>query len=419
LTSPLPVHDPLRMRHAGRELLSLALMDARNHTLRWLSAFEAADTPAAEAVRREFDPPTWLAAQAAWVQEYWIARNVQRQRGEQAEASRPRLPSIEPAADRWFAGVRERAPRWRTGGAPGDDAARLYLAQTLELTLDLLEGVKEDNDDALHFFRLALWHEDRLQELFAALAQAWGLPAAQQRPMWPAELPVRSARPPLHFHAQRWPLGSPRAAGGFVPDAEKWAHEVEVAEFEIDAQAVSWTQFSEFVEDGGYDDSRHWSPEGWAWVEHTGRRCPRHVEQLRHGVLLHRCGRLQRVPGQQAAVHLSVHEAEAWCRWADRRLPTEAEWEIAALLGPTRGLVWADVAEWTMGSARLYPEHAAGPVSPGRELLLPWPGDSTRPLRVLRGASWLTAQRLRHAKARRFATPEEDALFCGFRSCAP
>jgi gamma-glutamyl hercynylcysteine S-oxide synthase len=101
---------------------------------------------------------------------------------------------------------------------------------------------------------------------------------------------------------------------------------VALPEFEIDAQAVSWTRYAEFVADGGYDEAQWWSAEGWAWVQAEGRRAPRWVEQMRQGVLVHRHGQLQRAGSAQAAVHVSRHEAQAWCRWAGRRLPTEAEW---------------------------------------------------------------------------------------------
>ena len=96
--SAAAIHDPIAMRHAGRELLSLAFIDARNRTLRWLSAFVRADLTAA---RSEFDPPLWLVGHVAWFQECAIARNVQRARGGKATRTTT-LASIEPRADAWF-----------------------------------------------------------------------------------------------------------------------------------------------------------------------------------------------------------------------------------------------------------------------------------------------------------------------------
>jgi formylglycine-generating enzyme required for sulfatase activity len=284
---------------------------------------------------------------------------------------------------------------------------RAYLAATFEDTLELLEKA-EPTDEGLYFFRLALLHEDRIGEALAVLAQAGGVAAGSPEQRWP-ELPARGRREALGFPAQKLWLGT--AGGGCVPDNEREPHERAVQDFEIDAQAVSWAQFAEFVDDGGYDNPDWWSPAGWHWAEAGGRRAPRHVEQLAGGVLLRRQGRLQRVPGAQAAVHLSWYEADAWCRWAGRRLPSEAEW-AAAVAASGRGFAWGDVHEWVADPATGYPGHRNGPA---RLDALPAPGSGWR---TLRGASWLTTPRLKHPAARRFLPADHDAAFCGFRSCA-
>jgi iron(II)-dependent oxidoreductase len=403
--------DASTLRSAGPDLLSLALMEARNRTLRWLAAFEAAPPLAPPPDLLDLSPPLWMAGHAGWMQEYWIARHMQRQRGERSDPDGIRLASIEPDADRWWHPAHSTpAERWLLD-LPSADAVRRWLVDTLETTLDLLPSSAASDDELLYFFRAVLHHEDLMNEQMAVLAQALDLPAAQQNELW-TPLPARVARDALWFPAQRWQLGS--APGGFVPDTEKWAHEVSLPEFEIDAQAVNWAQFVEFVEDGGYDEPRWWTREGGAWLrrhtESAGPRSPRYVEQLRRGVLVQRQGRLQRVPLAQPALHLSLHEAQAWCHWAGRRLPTEAEWELAAQTGRSRGCVWGDVWEWVAGSARHYPGHRPGPMAAPE----PEPGA----LAVQRGGSWMTPARQRHPKMRRFVLPGSDEQFCGFRSCA-
>lgn len=387
--------DAARMRRADRDLLSLALMQSRNQTLAWLALFEsAADAPGPQPPGH-FEPALWLAGHAGWLQERWIARNLQR--GRSTDAGCAPLASIEPGADRWWGteGLADRAG-W-SAVPPTHEATRAYLAETLEVTLDLLRGAAPD-DDGLHVYRAALFDEDALQRRFVALAQAQQIAAAQRL------VPDRhglAQRDPLAFAAQRWWLGSPR--GGYVPANEQWAHEEAVPEFEIDAQAVAWSQYAEFVADGGYDDRRWWSEPGWRWLQATERRTPRDVEQVRHGVLLRRFGQVQRAPATGPVTMVSWFEADAWCRWAGRRLPTEIEWELAASQGASRGFVWGQVPEWVASHARAWPGAAAAP-------------DAS--LRVQRGCAWFEPRRLVHPKARRFMAADRDEGFAGFRSCA-
>jgi formylglycine-generating enzyme required for sulfatase activity len=384
--------DPLAIRQADADLLSLALIDARNHTLQWLAHFE---THQALSRTEGGVMPLWLAGHAGAYQDRWIARNLQRQRGEAGDGGTPRGPAADARIQAWFDGLAE---------PPSAAELRLYLARTLDTTLDLL-ATADPADAALHYFRQALLHEDRLGEALAERAAECQLAAGG---LWQAA-PARPEREPLWMPAQRLLLGSP--AGGAVPDNERWAHEVALPEFEIDAQAVSWARYVEFAEDGGYDRQELWSEAGWAWVQAEGRRAPRHVEQLRGSVLVRRHGQTQRVAAGQAALHVSRHEAEAWCRWAGRRLPAEPEWEAAAAAGAPRGFAWGDVFEWVAGSARAWPGQRSGP---GSLDAMPPPGT----LAVLRGASWVTRRRCRHPKGRRFALAGSDHLFCGFRSCA-
>jgi formylglycine-generating enzyme required for sulfatase activity len=389
LKGALPLHDPAGIRRAGRDLLSLALLDSRNQLLHALSAWPTAAPPAA---RR-------LALRAGWYQEHWISRHVQRSRAEACDPAGPRLAGVEPRIVLWL------APPGDVPDAqlPDGDTVRGYLAQTLDITLDLLAATP-DADAPLHFFRQALLHEDRLTEALAALLQR-GAP------------PPRPQRAPLWLPAQRWQLGSPRPEDGgsaWTPRNERWAHAVAIPETEIDAQAVNWLQFAEFAADGGYDRPDLWTEAGRAWLQAEGTgRAPRHVEQLGSAVLVRRgsAGVLRAAP-TQPAMHLTRFEAEAWCQWAGRRLPTEPEWELAAATASSRGFVWGDVFEWVAGSARTWP--GAGDSAPG--CLDPLPAAGTHG--VLRGASFATPLRRKHPKARRFAPLAHDGALSGFRSCA-
>src|SRR5262249_6030902 len=115
--------------------------------------------------------------------------------------------------------------------------------------------------------------------------------------------------------------------------------------------------------------------------------------------------------GSQPAMHVSWWEADAWCRWAGRRLPSEVEWELAASTQMGRGLRSGEVWEWTGSSLRGHPGFQPGP---WRAYSEPHFGSH----KVMRGGSCAPGPRLKHAKSRHFLTPERDDAFTGFRSCA-
>ncbi len=300
---PYSIDSP-DMRRAGRELLSLALIDARNHTLHLLSLYQQALGSPALAVPQaeDIEPPLWLAGHIGWFAEWWIARNTQRAFGADCPVRPTRLAAIDPQADSWW-DPHQAAPAQRWSPALPDLAqTKAYLLETMESTLELLENAAE-TDAGLYFYRLALLHEDMRGEQLVTMAQTLGLAIGADLP--PPAARSRATRAAGHALAAR-PAGR-----CFTFAQERGMHEVQVPEFEIDAQPVSWNQFVEFVDDGGYDRPELWAPEGWAWLEKEGRRAPRHVEQIgaaRPGggtVLQRRFGVTVRAAGHQAAMHLA------------------------------------------------------------------------------------------------------------------
>lgn len=412
--SPAAV-DSEGMRRASREQLSLALMDARNHTLQLLAAFEDALGESLRIPPSNVNvPPLWLAGHVAWLAEYWIARNPQRGLGPRCPAGGVRLASVEPQADAWFdPGLVTHAGRW-SPDLPRVGALKAYLLDTVETTLELLDHAP-DEDDALYFFRMALFHEDLRGEELLQIAQTLGIPMGLDLP------PAIAARPPLLLPATRWTLGwdDDRA---FALDIERGHEVVDVPEFEIDAQVVTWAQYVEFIDDGGYDREDLWQPRGWEWLQREaateGRRGPRHVEQIgvASGAVMQTIfGKPRRMGASQPAMHASWWEADAYARWAGRRLPTEVEWEIAAVQAARRGFRWGDLREWTAGTLNPFPGFRQDAWAPQAEL----DADSLfGAARVLRGASFATRGRMKHPKARAWALPDRDEGFVGFRTCA-
>ncbi len=409
--------DSPDMRRAGRDLLSLALIDARNRTLHLLSLYEQALGSASLAMPRVegVDPPVWLAGHVGWFAEWWIARNTQRAFGVDCPVRPTRLAAIEPNADAWWNPAQVRTvDRW-SPDMPDLEQTKAYLLETLEITLELLEHAAE-TDAALYFYRLALFHEDLCGEQLVVMAQTLGLRLG-------IELPAAAVtRSPVLVPATAWELGL--SGPGFAFAQEGGSLRVAVPEFEIDAQPVTWSQFVEFVDDGGYDRPELWRPEGQEWLaaQAEGRRGPRHVEQIgsaRQGtggsVLQQRFGRTVRAADNQSVVHASWWEADAWARWAGRRLATEVEWEIAAQTASRRGFRWADVHEWTAGTLQPWDGFVADPWSEGTAFD---PQPAFGKARVLRGASFATRARLRSPQRRSFAWPGRDDGFFGFRTCA-
>ena len=340
---------------------------------------------------------------------------MQRGQGSGCLPGQVRLASIEPNADRWWdSGRVAHNTRWALD-LPPVSHCRAYLLDTLESTLELLAKAPED-DDALYFYRLCLFHEDMHGEAMAITAQTLGLKLDKAFVAAFTPPPV-ATREPLRLPATAWQLGSPSGAG-FIFDNEKSPHAVSVPEFEIDAQPVSWSQFVEFVDDGGYDRAELWHADGWCWLQKMaageGRRGPRYVEEIgvaSGAVMQTRFGRAMRMQGSQPALHMTWWEADAWCRWAGRRLPAEVEWEVAAHTAARRGFRWGDVWEWMGTTFRPYPGFSPDPYADYSE---PWFGNH----KVLRGGSFATRARMKNPKYRNFYLPERDDIFCGFRSCA-
>jgi iron(II)-dependent oxidoreductase len=137
-------------------------------------------------------------------------------------------------------------------------------------------------------------------------------------------------------------------------DNERPAHRVEVAPFAIDAAPVTNGEYAAFIADGGYDDPRWWTPAGWAHRQRAGLVAPMHWVSDGDGWAYRRFGRLTPVVPQEPVVHVCFYEAQAYARWAGKRLPTEPEWEKAARYDPATG----GSRRYPWGDDDPAPEHA-------------------------------------------------------------
>jgi iron(II)-dependent oxidoreductase len=421
------------------ETLAEAVADARRRTLELASGLSDAQLfgPRLTIV----NPPLWELGHVAWFQERWVLRH--------AAGRAPLRADVDVLYD--------------SAAIPHDTRWELPLPDLAETTAYLREVearvvalVGRGGADP-YLVTLSVLHEDMHFEAMAFTRQTLGYPAPElsdaASPVphggdLPGDVPVPGGTFRLGAEPGR----------SFVFDNEKWAHPVELAAFRISRAPVTQARFAEFVEDGGYRRREWWSDAGWGWREATGAERPVYWERRGGRWLRRDFDRWVPLEPHRPVVNVSWFEADAWCRWAGRRLPTEAEWEAAAAAesGPGGGLSprkrsfpWGDAppgpARAHLGARRL---HAidVGALASGdgafgcRQLVgnvwewtasdfLPYPGfapDAYREYsepwfgthKVLRGGSFATTPRLAGNTFRNFYTPDRRDLWAGFRTCA-
>ncbi|HEY8027396.1 MAG TPA: selenoneine synthase SenA [Burkholderiaceae bacterium] len=389
-------------RNATPGELAEAMQDARDYTLTVFECFAAAGLDQPEKVARlpYLNPPAWELGHIAWFAEWYVLREALS--SNPADAVRTAMLT---KGDDWFdPNTVPHRSRWGLG-LPGSGALKMYCREVLDRVLDKL-GREDDDDEALYPYRLSLAYEDLRSEALATSLQALGV-------ILPPELAQRTmpnwSQGEIRFPGGTIALGSPKGEG-FVFDNEKWAHSCYVPTFTMDSTLVSNAQFAEFIADGGYEKPSFWSVAGRAWL--MAQECSAPRDWIRHGTewLCERFALRVALNGAEPVRHVNLYEAQAYCLWAGRRLPSEAEWEFAVMSGHP-ALRWGDLWEWTCTPFEPYPGFEADAY---REYSVP----AFATHQTLRGASFATQPRMRWPKFRAFAFPDRSQMFVGFRTCA-
>jgi ergothioneine biosynthesis protein EgtB len=391
-------------RRMGPRALDRALQDARQHTLALFDALAAAGYDQAARVPRLpiLNPPLWELGHTAWFAEWFVLR--------EAASSAPGDaigPSLLARADDWFdSNIVAHDRRWALD-LPTPDALKTYCGDVFDKIRERLARTDED-DAALYPFRLVLAHEDMHGEALLYTLQTLGV----EPPSGAGVVAREDGTPGQIAFAGGDLLRGGDQPRGFVFDNERRASVCRVAPFAIDAGLVSNADYLDFTRDGGYRRPEYWTEAGRAWLMESERSAPRYWQpEGAGGWSTVRFGRPIAIDPAEPVRHVSLHEAEAYCSWAGRRLPREEEWEFAAVSGQP-GFSWGQLWEWTASPFLPYAGFAADRY---REYSRP----SFGTCQALRGASFATPMRLRALHFRNFYTPGRDDIFAGFRSCAP
>jgi iron(II)-dependent oxidoreductase len=332
-----------------------------------------------------------------------------------------------------------------------------YMQRVLDAVVERLQGHAPSAQET-YLSLLSVLHEDMHGEALTYMRQTLSYPAPKlgspPAALGSGPLPGDVVIPGGTFYLGATP-DQP-----FVFDNEKWAHPVEVASFRIARAPVTNAEFAAFVEEGGYQRRQWWSSQGWVWRTKTQAQHPLYWQRDGQGWLRQHFDTLVPLEPHAPLAHATWYEAEAYCHWAGRRLPTEAEWEMAASAEPTpdgtgitgrkRRYPWGDepptperanldthflgcvdvaafpagdsafgcrqmagnVWEWTESAFYPFPGYLVD--YPYREYSAPWFGYR----KVLKGGAWATRSRLAYNTYRNFFPPARHDVYAGLRTCA-
>ena len=410
---------------ALKERLAAELIAARERS-HLLTSLEDADL--VSQVSPLMSPLVWDLAHVGNYEELWLLR--------EAAGIEPMRPEIDKLYDAF---EHPRADRPSLPLLPPAEA-RTYIRTVRDKVLDTLDGLNQEN---AFLYEMVIQHEHQHDETMLATHQLRKVISHL------SEQDLATGVTP--WEAETYIPGGPFVMGTSdhpaAYDNERPAHVVDVPAYFIDTVPVSNGDYLAFIEAGGYDEERWWHPKGWEWRQTKQIGAP--AFWFKEGVWLRRrFGTVEPVPFDEAVQHVCWYEADAYARWAGKRLPTEAEWEKAARGDDKRTYPWGDTYDperVNLGQRRLRPSpvgsfpEGASPYGVRQLLGDVWewtstdfhgyPGFRVYPYKeysevffgpdykVLRGGSWATDPSACRTTFRNWDYPIRRQIFAGFR-CA-
>ncbi|MGH9127268.1 MAG: ergothioneine biosynthesis protein EgtB [Acidimicrobiales bacterium] len=382
-------------------------------------------------------PLVWDLAHIGNYEDLWLVRAAGHQ------------PGVAPELDDIYDAFRHARADRPSLALLGPAEAGRYLAEVRSRALDVLEGLELDPAVPLvanaFVVGLVVQHEHQHDETMLATLQLMRgdgyrpeapLPPPGERRSLPEEVLVPGGAFEMGTDDEPWAY-----------DNERPGHEVDLPAFWIDRWPVTNEAFAAFIEDGGYQRPLFWSEEGWDHRSAAGVQAPQYWWRQRGTWYRVRFGWVEELPPQEPVQHVSWYEADAYARWAGKRLPTEPEWEKAARWRPEgadpgplhpgpdanlggRHFRPAEVGAYPGSSAPCGAEQMFGDVWEWTSSdFLPYPGFASFPYReysevffgpkykVLRGGSWATDPAAVRATFRNWDLPIRRQIFAGLR-CA-
>lgn len=391
------------------------------------------------------NPLLWEIGHASYFYEFWVLRQHLKQ-----------APFFSNADSLYNSITIAHDDRWNLP-LPTREETLVYMQTVLNKTLQSLTESEDSYRDYLAQY--AVFHQDMHNEAYTYTRQTLNYPAPLSDQSKDIKFLSESniIRGDVDIPGGTFYLGATQQ-DGFVFDNEKWANLVEITPFSIARTAVSNADYLLFVEAGGYQNRSYWDNDGWKWRQQSQLKHPIYWRHTKDNWQIKQFNHWKPMPMRAALIHICWHEAQAYCQWADRRLPTEAEWEVAAAAKPSadglslsatkRHYPWGDdlpqaehanLDGLTLGTVDVN-AHAAGDSAFGCRQMIgnvwewtqstfaPYPGfkpdmykDYSQPLfgntKVLRGGAWATRTRMIRNTWRNYYEPERNDVFAGFRTC--